>query len=206
MGLVHWGPPPQLLTQLRDALGLDTFVETGTYRGDTALWAAGFFAHVITIEASAEVFEFASARLRERANVNALHGDTRTVLPQVLSELSATPARRAALWLDAHFCVGGPTYGHAEGECPLLQELAAIAQARGHDAQPHVILIDDARLFLAPPPLPHRADQWPAIEPVLAGIRAAAPQHFITIFEDVIIAVPPAARELLVRYCQQRAK
>ncbi len=197
MGLVRWGPPADLITQLRDAFVIETFVETGTYRADTAIWAAGVFKNVITIEGSAKVFNFALGRLRELSNVRALQGDTRALLPAVLSSLVAP----AVLWLDAHWC-GGPTYGYEGQECPLLDELRLIHQSPSH----HFLLIDDARLFLAPPPFPHRAEHWPTIEQVLDAIHGKRHEYHVVVFEDVIIAVPPAAKPLLVQYCQQRAR
>ena len=198
MGLVHWGAPPELVAMLRDAFSLKTFIETGTYRGDTAIWGAGQFERVFTVEGSEQVFAFASSRLAPLTNVKPLLGDSRSVLPKILAELQEP----AMLWLDAHFCCGGPTYGGQGQECPLLEEIRVVQSS----SRQHFVLIDDARLFLAPPPLPHRADQWPTIEQVLAAIHAGPHRFHVVIFEDVIVATPLAAKEMITRYCQQRAK
>ena len=52
MGLYRMGPPEDLILALQARLRLGDFVETGTYRGDTAAWAAEHFARVTTIELS----------------------------------------------------------------------------------------------------------------------------------------------------------
>jgi hypothetical protein len=197
MGLVRWGPPQELITQLRDAFAVNTFVETGTYRADTAMWAAKLFDNVVTVEGSEKVFKFAANRLRNLPNIKALHGDTRALLPGILQALT----RPAIFWLDAHW-TGGPTYAHEGEECPLLGELKLVTRSPLH----HFLLIDDARLFLAPPPHPFQASHWPSIEQVFAAIHDGPHPYHIVVFEDVIIALPPAAKELVTRYCQERGK
>jgi len=64
-------------------------------------------------------------------------------------------------WLDAHWS-GGDTYGEND-ECPLMDELKIIFQYRKN----YVILIDDARLFMAPPPKPHKIENWPSIKEIV---------------------------------------
>ncbi len=63
--------------------------------------------------------------------------------------------------LYAHWS-GGETYGE-DDECPLLDELEIIF---GYDKN-YAILIDDARLFLAPPPHPHNIQAWPSLTDIL---------------------------------------
>jgi hypothetical protein len=58
-------------------------------------------------------------------------------------------------------------------------------------------LIDDARFFAAPPPPPHDPDAWPTLLEVLDAIRAARPDHHVTILDDQILAVPRAGKAVV---------
>jgi hypothetical protein len=81
----------------------------------------------------------------------------------------------------------------------LLEEIAAVNRS-SHE---HFILIDDARLFLAPPEPPHDLGQWPDIGAVVAALNTGA-SKYVVVFEDAIIAVPSAARASLQAYCLER--
>jgi hypothetical protein len=69
----------------------------------------------------------------------------------------------------------------------------------------HVLLIDDARLFCAPPPAPLSSEQWPTLPEVLDAIRAIDPTYDIVLIDDAIIATPPRAKSLVTAYCQERS-
>ena len=57
------------------------------------------------------------------------------------------------------------------------------------------MLIDDARCFLGP--LPNmRPGDWPTLPEIVDMLRAGA-DRYVTILDDVIIAVPPALREVV---------
>jgi hypothetical protein len=185
------GPPAGLVLALQRQLRLEDFVETGTYRGDTAAWAAAHFARVITIELSPEYHASAVERFRAQPQIRVLHGNSGAMLGQVLPGLSAP----ALFWLDAHWS-GLDTAGR-DSECPLLEELALINAA----APTHLIMVDDARLFCAPPPRPHRAEQWPVLAEVAAHLADRGRRH-VVIFDDVFIAVPAACRNTLVTWLQ----
>src|SRR5262249_42701322 len=157
----------------RDALDIQTFVETGTHYGETAAWAAGEFDRVVTIEAAPHLHDHALASCGHLKNVEFLLGDSREVLPGVVAELTAP----AIFWLDGHFC-GGQTAG-AESECPLLHELGAIRTS----SLDHTILIDDARLFLCAPPRPHKSEDWPSIDEVIDGLRRKGVTRRISVIE-----------------------
>jgi hypothetical protein len=189
VGSVHPGAPPELVLFLKQRFDLRCFVETGTLFGNTASWAARVFPTVYTIEAEEALWEAARRRHAHLSNVRFILGQS----PAQLSALTPT-LDRPLFWLDAHWS-GGYTAGE-KAECPLLDELAAISAAGLTEA---FILIDDARMFLSPPPLPHKWQQWPALSDVMNALRACA-NPWITVKDDVIIAVPPSARDELAAF------
>jgi hypothetical protein len=184
---VATGPPKALMLLVRDKHGADCFVETGTFEGRTAEWAASEFRRVVTIERSPRLFDVASALLRALTNVERVLGDSRTTL----RDLAPTLTSPTVFWLDAHWS-GGTTAGETD-ECPLLDELAAIASAPAAA----FTFIDDARLFLRPPPPPHDPAAWPTLPDVIDAARAGAEQS-IAVVDDIILAFPEGARELIV--------
>ena len=192
MGSVNYGVPRQLVQHLQRTLEIGTFVETGTYHGQTARWASDIFPQVITIEGSSESHVIARQSHAGRGNIDFRLGDSRVELQAVCDELRDP----ALFWLDAHWMPGA--WG-AEGECPVLEEIGII---RGAD-EAHLILIDDARLFLAPPPPPHNAAHWPDIHAVFHALNKGT--RYTVVRDDVIISVPDSARSTLHEYCRDAA-
>lgn len=192
MGVKTMGPPVQFIELLRAEFGLDVFVETGTFLGNTAVWAGRRFKRVYTIEAHKPNYDKAVLEHGQAGNIHFLHGNSADLLPGVLDEIRAD----ALFWLDAHW-MGMGSHGESS-ECPLLQELQHI----NHSASAHFILIDDARLFLAPPPLPHNAEHWPTIGEVLGELQKK--QRYTVVFEDVIASVPAGARSVVANWVQQQ--
>ncbi|MEG3896269.1 MULTISPECIES: FkbM family methyltransferase [unclassified Microcoleus] len=192
MGIVRMGPPIEIISQLKAAYGINNFIETGTYQGHTAYWASQVFEQVFTIEYSQDLYQKVTEKYGHIKNIDFLYGDTRKLLYRTVSQLQ----NPSLFWLDAHWS-GGPTYGEID-ECPLLAEIEIINRS---DCE-HFIFIDDARLFLAPPPQPHSPQQWPDISVVLNLLNLGKNSRHIVIIDDVIIAVPALAKELIVQYCQ----
>lgn len=188
------GPPREFIRWLRDRAKVDTFVESGTFKGVTASWAADLFDRVITIELSPEIHKETSARLSSRANISFRQGHTGSVLAEILPNMREP----AIFWLDAHWS-GLNTAGREE-ECPLLGELALLNET----PVSHFILIDDARLFTAPPPLPHQAAKWPTIWKIHEVLQQGSFHRFVIIQRDVIIAVPEQYGSEVIAYWQAR--
>lgn len=184
--------PEQLAADLRDRLGLRRAIETGTYGGGGTRTLAGLFDAVVTIELSHELHERARANLADLGNVTLLEGDSGELLGPLAAERVPT-----LYWLDGHWS-GGPTAG-AESECPLLDEIAAIAAGHPDDC----VLVDDARLFAAAPPPPHDPAQWPTLVEVVDALRAARPEHHVTLLHDLFVAVPAAAKDLVDEFGRQ---
>jgi hypothetical protein len=187
------GPPTELMLLCAHSFGVRDFVETGTFEGRTAAWAAQHFDRVVTIENSKSIYERTSARHAALRNVRFLFGNSRDVLGGVVADLAAP----AVFWLDGHWS-GGETYGDGD-ECPVLDEIRAV------DASPHehFVLIDDARLFASPPPRPHSADAWPSIDAVIGTLKAGRPDGYVVLVDDVVVRVPARAKEAFLAHCQR---
>jgi hypothetical protein len=170
------------------------FVESGTFTGVTTRWAAKNFRAVFTIERYEPLFQAHSPELAALPNVTPLLGDSSQLIPVIAQGLEEFAGM---YWLDAHWS-GEGTAGE-DNECPLLAELAPLAK-RPQD----IILIDDARLFLCAPPLPHKPGAWPSIAQVL---QALGPGRHVQIVEDVIVAVPDEPRfvNLLTHHAQRQS-
>jgi hypothetical protein len=159
------------------AHGFDTFVETGTFRGDTIEAVRSTFRAVWSIELSHNLAAAARRRFAASPNVQIVEGDSGAILPGLLAHLDGP----VLFWLDGHWCGGETAKG--EIETPLLAELRAVL-AR-HDAD--VILIDDARLL-------GRGD-YPSVQTVAVLVRAALPARTIAITHDIARITPAAEPE-----------
>ena len=118
MGLVHLGIPKDIVSQLGTMYQATAFVETGTFRGETARWAAEYFDTVHTIEKSEYLYKQYSLPLSSRENIHTHLGDSRDQLPDILDQLGE---QRSIYWLDGHWS-GHETAGEGD-ECPLMAEL-----------------------------------------------------------------------------------
>lgn len=173
MSTLRHPPLARFVEHLRDRYGITTLVETGTFEGESTLWAAERFSVVITIDIQIDGCEQARSRCADHRNVWFQTGDTRQVLPDVVAELK----RPAVFWLDAHSAPG--LFGDAD-DWPVLEELAAI------NASPlgHFILIDDAHCFLPGSPHP--------LCPTFGEVEALAIErgYVCRVAHDVIAMVP----------------
>ena len=195
MGRVNWGVPIAIVDLLRQHGGIRLCIEAGTYRGASTELLAARFDRVITIEASPALATAAERRLSTFSSVQVIHGDSSTVLPSVLAGLE----QPALLWLDSHYC-GPETYG-VDRQCPVIDEIRTIVAA----APEHVVLIDDARLFLEPPPLPLDAGQWPSIGEICDAFAGGVSRRYLAVHDDVVLAVPESLRPPLVEWLVQEA-
>lgn len=195
MGMTRPGVPVELATRLRDHIGLAGAAETGTYLGDSAALLADHFPQVWTVELAEHLWQEARRRQELGTNITFLHGASEDLLGGVAGSAPGP----LLFWLDGHWS-GTGTAGEGS-ECPVLAEVKAI------DAGPYgagsVILVDDARLFQIPPGPPHDRDHWPSLMEVVDALRSTH-ERYVTLFEDVIIAVPMGARHVVDDYGMSR--
>lgn len=194
MGAVTFTADSRLLDLLRTCHSFDRFVETGTFRGDTVALACERFPHVISVELSPTLHAAAVERFRWAQNVDIRQGDS----PAVLAEMGRRLRDGATLYyLDAHWCEAEGTSGKVS-QCPLLDELAAIGSINDRS----VVLIDDARLFLAPPAHPHEISQWPSFDRILLALRSLSDRHRVTVVNDVIVFFPCTVEPAVTEYAR----
>ena len=117
-----------------------TWVETGTYLGDTTDFLAKRASMVFSIEPADTLYEACKHRFRNRANIKLIHGTSETAFPGLLKELSGN----VCFWLDGH-ASGGVTF-RGKLATPVLEELRAIEQMMSCYSST-VVLIDDMRCF-----------------------------------------------------------
>lgn len=193
MGSETLGVPTALAAFLRRTCGLTCFFETGTGTGASAAWASAHFEQVITVEAAMPMFVMSKHQLIAHPSVIGLLGDSRRHIREAIPTLP-----RTLFWLDAHYS-GVETHG-VDDQCPLLDEIDAIAATLDRN----VVMIDDMRMIAAPPPPPMRPDQWPTLCDVTDALRRHH-QPFIVLRDDVLIAVPAAARDPLIAFLRDPA-
>jgi len=181
MGIVRMGPPENVVLEIAGHFGINTFVETGTFKATTAVWASKHFKKVFTVEAAETIYREAVAKHGNIGHLHFIHGHSTAVLAELVADFESNH-EQVIFWLDAHWS-GGETYGEQD-ECPLLDELKVILQSNTK----HIILIDDARLFLAPPPCPHDAEAWPLIGDVVESLSVYG--HKVLVLDDVIFCFP----------------
>jgi hypothetical protein len=191
MGLIYPGVHKPIVHQIKILFNVDVFVETGTYNGDTAVWASKYFKNVFTIERSRPIWQKTHEKYKHLKNINFLFGDS----AEIINKISPLLDKPTIFWLDAHYSEG-ITYGKND-ECALLRELDAILTIKGN----YFILIDDARLFLSPPPHPHIAIQWPDFSQILSKFEKKS-AHYAVVIDDVIIICPNSAKPVLMDFFQ----
>jgi len=139
-------PTPQIIkwSVLSRWGGTGTWIETGTYHGETTKLLSTFANVVFSIE---PVHSFAQKAMNKFAgfeNVHILEGTSEDETPKLLEELSAFQKKDVSFWLDGHFSSGQTFRGSSD--TPIREELAAIS-LRLPEFQRATILVDDIRCF-----------------------------------------------------------
>jgi DNA repair exonuclease SbcCD ATPase subunit len=195
MGAVTFSIDLQLVKALKQALPLNYFVETGTFEGDSVEQVKPLFEVIHSIELAEEYYTKAVERFQATPHVQIHLGRSE----EELRSLQPVLADQSVLyWLDAHWCLANQTAGQMS-QCPLLQELDAICQLNSRS----VILIDDARLFLCPPPHPHEISQWPNFDALLRKLYLLSPIHEVMVLNDVILFYPASIQSTVRQYAHQ---
>lgn len=183
-GFCYRGVPVDLARSIINESEVNTFIETGTHWGNTAIWAAQFFDKVITIEASQTIFD--NNNFNQYKNINALFGSSASVLPEIMADNSI-------IYLDAHFS-GGDTFN----DFPLLEELKIINSYSYNNV---TIIIDDARYCMAL----WNDDSYGSLDDIIY-LMSKNKARKVVIIDDMIIAVPMNLKHIIDEYTNRISK
>lgn len=171
----------EYLEMVESATCIPAFLETGTYKGDTAEIAAHHFSNVHTIELSKPLAEKAQKRFFNKKNVTVHHGDSSELLPTILKKIK----EKTVIFLDAHFSMHDTAKG--KENTPIITELNHIKKSEHKDS---VIIIDDIRMFYDPLIEPGDTFMagYPTLNAVVEKILEINSEYKIAIIYDTLIA------------------
>ncbi len=124
----------------RNGLFDATWVETGTYLGETTEFLSHIAKMVYSIEPGPKLFADAHEHFKNYTNVRIINGLSEDVLPALLPVLSGD----VCFWLDGHYTDDLTHKGPQD--TPIVDELACIAENISRMDRV-VVLTDDVHLF-----------------------------------------------------------
>jgi hypothetical protein len=122
-----------------------TFVETGTYKGDTLelVRASNNFKYLHSMELSEPYHKRCADRFVNYENTIIHKGNSRYDLVNIIQSINT----EITFWLDSHWSGGAENVDigcDPELKCPILHELD---QIKNHSIKTHIIMVDDIRLM-----------------------------------------------------------
>lgn len=168
-------PPPHivkvnLIKTLSQKYPVKNIIETGTYMGDMLDELKRLDLDLYSIELDTYYYSRAKNIFRLYSNIHLIQGDSGQQLSKLLKNINA----QTLFWLDAHFS-GGKT-ARAALDTPIIQELQSIAS---HHIKNHIILIDDARLFVGD-------HDYPTLKEMKEFCAKFFPKHSFQVIDDMI--------------------
>lgn len=168
-------PPPHRMKQITvknygKKYSIHILIETGTYLGEMVYAAKHAFRRIFSIELDKALYERAREKFSKFEHISIVKGESSEVLPDILINLKEP----CVFWLDGHYSEGITAKGKIE--TPIMQELHHILD---HSISEHIILIDDARLFIG-------QNDWPTIEDLQNLIFEKHPDWEFEVKDDII--------------------
>lgn len=154
-------PSPHFIKQgclLRNGLPAATWVETGTFLGQTTQLLAQHGTQVYSIEPEPKLYARARNLFSKHGNVEILNGTSEAVFPTLLPRITGD----VNFWLDGHYSAGITFKGPQD--TPILDELDCISRNIDHFGR-ICVLVDDIRCFN--PRLPEYST-YPSLDTLVA--------------------------------------
>jgi hypothetical protein len=82
VGAIEFSAPKKFIYSIQEKFQYSNFIETGTYMGETSIWASAYFKNVFTIEVNPELSGEAAMRASGKTNIRftLMRGRTRPSL------------------------------------------------------------------------------------------------------------------------------
>lgn len=173
--IYEFSPAHDLIKKLKLKHGVDVFIETGTFIGNSLIGLKDEFSSLYSIELDPGIFQIAKKRLQDYPHVKIIQGDSSKVLPMIIKDLS----RPAIFWLDAHYSSGVTAKGDLQ--TPVVKELKGILS---HHIKKHCILIDDVKDF-------NGTNDYPTVDWLLEYIASEAQGLYKGRVEGQVFVVEP---------------
>lgn len=160
----------QVVKEYANRFSLTTFIETGTNSGAMVNAVKNTFCRIFSIEIDEILFKQAKKRFKKFKHISIIHGDSGKILPSILSRITEP----CLFWLDGHYI--SEKWPTKSLKTPIRSELMHILN---HTEQMHVLLIDDARLFIG------RKD-YPTMKELSELITKKNPSWTVEVKDDII--------------------
>jgi hypothetical protein len=162
------------ITTIAQQYSCNTFIETGTFYGQTVNYVKRYFKKTMSVEIYKPLYDYNLKAFKGIENIFLFNGDSTKRLPEMLSLSEG----RCLFWLDGHF--SGLGTGIGDNVSPIIEELNIIKSSAIID---HCILIDDYRLF-------GNEAGYPTIAETTKSLLSINPSYRIQIDCDCIMALP----------------
>lgn len=168
-------PTPQPIKQLivkqyASKYSIKNFIETGTYLGSMVDASRDIFDKIYTIELDKILYKRAKKKFAKLKHISVFLGDSSLVLPTILKKIE----NPVLFWLDAHYSGGITTKGNLI--TPITEEVNSILR---HKVKNHIILIDDASLFIG-------KNNYPIVKKLKGDIIKKYPQAIFKVENNII--------------------
>lgn len=157
---------------------IKTFVETGTYLGDTTNAVSEYFDKIYTFEITRELVDLAKIRFANKNNIEIIHGDSGVELEKLLPRIND----KTIFWLDGHYSEG---FVHAKKynlDTPIIKEIETIFTSNIKDLD-NIILIDDAFEF-------DGTRGYPTIDELSDLVNKYTNRYKVFVKYDIVYIVP----------------
>ena len=165
-----------VVTEYGKKIGSEILIETGTFRGTMINAQKNNFKKIMSVEIDKTYHDAAVENFKEFPHIRFYLGDSGKLLKEIIDGIE----KPTLFWLDAHYNGKGKSDVVLEKDCPIYEELDAIFMTKNPG---HILLIDDARLFVG-------ENDYPTLDELRNYITKNLPGYKMEVKNDIIRVEP----------------